>query len=124
MSEVKVRQIMIYRNGSDTPINLYDKSTIDDILFTQMIAKVFASPKISIINTSSGSIVLKPSRIDAIEIVENNEKYIINNLPLNENINDIDLIEGVTEEIDFDEEIDVEKITIENVTIDSGVENE
>jgi len=128
MSDIKVRQIMIYRNGSDTPISLYDKSSIDDHKFTQMISNIFSSNKISIIRTSSGDIVFKPSRIDVIEVIQNTDKYIFDNLPENEILdlkNDLEEItEGIEEEMEFDEEIIVEQINIDKVSINDTTNNE
>jgi len=115
MSDMKVRQILIYRNGNDTPINLYDKSTIKDSEFTQLLSDVFSSPKISIINTSSGKVILKPSRIDAIEIIENKDDFISKNLP----IDDDSVIDENTKEIEFDEEIIIEEINIDKVSLDA-----
>jgi len=120
MSEAKIRQILIHRSGSDTPINLYDKSTADDETLTNMLSNVFSSPKISVVSTSSGIIILKPSKIDAIEIIDNIE-IPEDALELNEIKNENSFVD-VTQEIEFDEEIeiDVDRIVIDNITVNNG----
>lgn len=115
MSEAKVRQILIYRNGSDTPINIYDKSVISDKDFTQLLSNVFISPNISILNTSSGNILIKPSRIDAIEVIDNIDKD-LKDLPINE-IEEKSISE-VTAEIEFDEEIVIGTVNIGDISDD------
>jgi len=116
MSEDKVRQIVIYRRDIDTPISVYDKSSIDDKDFVQMMSNVFSSPNISIINTSSGQLIIRPSRLDAIEILDIEEDSLSEKLDIVENENEIEE-KSITEEIEFDEEIIVEEITIDNVSI-------
>jgi hypothetical protein len=115
MSETKVREFYVYRSGIDTPIVLYDKSNIDDKTIVNMVSNVFSSPKISILKTSSSTLIIKPSKIDSIEIINSKiENDMVDALPVNDiEENSESVIEKVTTEIDIPmEEIEVEEIDI------------
>jgi len=84
MSKDKIKQIMIYRKGIDTPISLYDNSSIDNETYKTLLTNIFASPKISVIETSGSTIIIKPSQIDAIEILNYSNNTSIKKLPENE----------------------------------------
>jgi len=67
----KLCQINIYRKDSDTPIILYDKTELTDEEILSHLETVFSSPKISVISTSSETLIIKPSQIDAIGVINN-----------------------------------------------------
>jgi len=70
----RICQINIYRKDSDTPIMLYDKTSLNEEEIIEQLKVVFTSPQISLIRTSSETLILKPSQIDAIGVIDNIKK--------------------------------------------------
>jgi len=67
----KICQINIYRKESDTPIVLYDKTDLSESDIINHLKCVFSSPKIAVVTTSSETLIIKPSQIDAIGFIDN-----------------------------------------------------
>jgi len=127
MKKDKIKQITIYRRGLETPIILHDKSSLEIEEYKTLLTNVFASPKISVIETSSSLLILKPSQVDAIEI--NTIKHKIPSLKKNE-INEetkskfIDITKEFSEPENIVEEVVVDKIDIDNISLNNSDETE
>ena len=126
---MKIRRIILHRSNCETPITLYDKSKSTNEEMVNLISTVFTSPKISIIDTSSSTIIFKPSKFDAIEIADEKiiptNKLKVNATMVQENSEkvkitkeiEIDLKENPVPELE--EEFVEEKLVIDEINIDT-----
>ena len=62
-----MKKIEIHQENID-PIILYDKDYSDLSLYTSELSKILKSKEISILETTSGSVIIKPSKISSISI--------------------------------------------------------
>jgi len=65
----RICQINLYRKDSDTPIVLYDKTNLKEDDIIDSLKYIFTSSQISVISTSSETVIIKPSQIDAITFI-------------------------------------------------------
>ena len=69
-----MKKIEIYQENID-PIVLFDKDYSDLLSYTNELSKILKSKEISILETTSGTIIIKPSKISSIGIsLSQNEK--------------------------------------------------
>ena len=60
-----MKKIEIYQENID-PIVLFDKDYSDLLSYTNELSKILKSKEISILETTSGNIIIKPSKISSI----------------------------------------------------------
>lgn len=70
-----MKTITIYQENSDRII-IYDDDSSDLISYTKKISEIMESTKVCILETSSGIISLKPSKLNSILIEEVQEKKV------------------------------------------------
>lgn len=64
-----MKKIMIYTNEK-SEITLIDDDDTDLSTYTKQISRIMEMSKICILETTSGTVVLKPSRINCINVLE------------------------------------------------------
>jgi hypothetical protein len=83
-----MKKIVINQKGSKI-IELLDDDQTDLTTYTKEISKIMEMTKFCILETTSGNIIVKPSEISSINVLEFDIKKHKNNLNVNQKINEL-----------------------------------